>query len=104
MYFGNGCLCVCLSVPSRIPTLLHAPGSNLGNGSECRLIVDYWVDLQSVRVFCCCDNILLNSKCQRVLVLALAGSYSDSAADKISTDTARRALTLRLVCQLRYRN
>ena len=30
MYIGHGCLCVCLSVPRRIPTLLHGPGCNLG--------------------------------------------------------------------------
>ena len=32
MYIGHGCLCicvsVCLSVPRRIPTLLHGPGCN----------------------------------------------------------------------------
>ena len=32
MYIGHGCLCVCLSVPCRIPTLLHGPGCNLRNG------------------------------------------------------------------------
>jgi len=34
MYIGHGRLCVCvsacLSVPYRIPTLLHGPGCNLG--------------------------------------------------------------------------
>jgi len=28
MYIGHGRLCVCLSVPHRIPTLLHRPGCN----------------------------------------------------------------------------
>jgi len=33
--------------------------------------VHYWVDLQSVHGFCCYnDNIVPNTKCQRVLVLA----------------------------------
>ena len=31
----------------------------------------YWADLQSVHRFRCCDNIVPNAKCQRVLVLAL---------------------------------
>jgi len=31
-YIGYGHLCVCLSVPHRIPTLLHGPGCNLGEG------------------------------------------------------------------------
>ena len=30
MYTNHGRLCVCLSVPRRIPTLLHAPGRKLG--------------------------------------------------------------------------
>jgi len=32
MYIGHGRLCVCLSVPRPIPTLLHGPGCNLENG------------------------------------------------------------------------
>jgi len=30
MYIGHSHLCVCLSVPRSIPTLLHGPGCNLG--------------------------------------------------------------------------
>ena len=30
MYVSHGRLCVCLSVPHRIPTLLHGPGCDLG--------------------------------------------------------------------------
>ena len=32
MYSGNGSLCVCLSAPRRIPTVLHGTGCYLGNG------------------------------------------------------------------------
>ena len=60
------CVCICLSldlsVPRRIPTLLHGPGCT---------IVHYWADLQSVHGFHCYDNITPNAKYQRVLVLAL---------------------------------
>jgi len=35
------------------------------------LVVHYWADLQSVHGFRYYDNIALNAKCQRVLVLAL---------------------------------
>ena len=59
---------VCLSVPRRIPTLLHGPGCNLGNGRGCRLVVHYWADLQSVHGFRCYDNIAMNSKCEQVLI------------------------------------
>ena len=62
---------VCVSVPRRIPTLLHGPGCKLGNGRGCPLVVYYWVDFQSVHGFRCYDNIAPNAKCQRVLVLAL---------------------------------
>ena len=68
------CVSVCLSVGSvsrRIPTLLHGPGCNLGNGRGCPLVVHYWADLQSVHGFRCYDNITPNAKCQRVLVLAV---------------------------------
>ena len=51
MYIGHGRLCVCLSVPCRIPTLLHRPGCKLGNGwgvsSSCavlgRFAIGAWV-------------------------------------------------------------
>ena len=75
MYSGHGrlsvSLAVCLSVPRRIPTLLHGPGCNLGNGRGCPLVVHYWADLQSVHGFRCYGNIAPNAKYQRVLVLAL---------------------------------
>jgi len=71
MYIGHGRLCVCLSVPRCIPTLLHGPGCNLGYCRRCPLVVHYWADLQSVHGFCCYDNIAPNAKCERVLVLAL---------------------------------
>ena len=41
------------------------------NGKGCPLVVHYWADLQSVDGFRCYDNIALNAKCHRVLVLAL---------------------------------
>jgi len=71
MYIGHDRLCVCLSVPRHIPTLLHGPGCKLGNGRGCPLVVHYWADLQLVHRFCCYDNIAPNAKCQQVLVLAL---------------------------------
>jgi len=76
MYIGYGRLCVCvtvcLSVPHRMPTLLHGHGCNLGEYYRgCPLVVHYWAYLQSVHGFRCCDNIASNAKCQRVLVLAL---------------------------------
>jgi len=71
MYSGHERLSVCLPVPRRIPTLLHGPGFNFGNGTGCPLFVHYGADLQSVHGFRCCGNIAPNAKCQRVLVLAL---------------------------------
>ena len=65
MYIGRAlrcasvylCVCVCLSVHSRVPTLLHVPGYNLANGIGCPLVVYYWVDLHVVHQFCFCDSI-----------------------------------------------
>jgi len=51
------CVSVCLSVSRRIPTLLHRPGCNLGNGMGCPLVVQYWADSQPVHGFRCYDNI-----------------------------------------------
>ena len=69
-------MAVCVSVSPRIPTLLHGPRYNLGNGRECPLVVHYWADLQSVHGFRCYDNIAANAKCQRVLVVALCLVYN----------------------------
>jgi len=71
MYISHESVSVCLSVPRRIPTLLHGPGCNLGNGRWCPLVVHYWADLQSVHGFHSYDITAPNAKCQRVLVLAL---------------------------------
>jgi len=69
---GHDRLCVCLSVPCRIPALLHGPGCNLGGMvGGCPLVVHCWADVQSVHGLRSCDNIVWNAKCQRVLVLAL---------------------------------
>jgi len=57
MYIGQARLCVCLSVRRRIPTLLHGPRCKWGNGRGCPLVVQCWVDLQSVHGFRCYDNI-----------------------------------------------
>ena len=51
------CLCICLSDPRRIPTLLHGPRCNYRNGRGDPLVVHYWADLQSVHGFRCYDNI-----------------------------------------------
>jgi len=65
------CVSTCLSVPGLIPTLMHGPECNLGNGRGCPLVVHYWADFQSVHGFRCYDNIASNVKCQQVFVLAL---------------------------------
>jgi len=45
-------VCVCLSVPVRIPTLYCTdPDVTLGTGIGCPLVVQPWVDLQSVHRF-----------------------------------------------------
>ena len=53
MYIGHARLCVCLSVPRRIPRLLHGPECKLRNGKEYPLVVQYWANLQSVHGFRC---------------------------------------------------
>jgi len=37
MYSGHGRLCVCLSVPRRISTLLHGPTCDLGEWRGCTI-------------------------------------------------------------------
>ena len=74
MYASHGRLCVSLSDPRRIPTLLHGPGCNLGNCRGCSLVVHYWADLQSVHGYHYYDSIVPNAKCQWVLVLEMSAN------------------------------
>ena len=67
--YDHLCLCVCLSLAT-FPHYCTDPNVTWGNGRRCRLVVHYWAVLQSVHGFRCYDNIALNTKCQRVLVLA----------------------------------
>jgi len=52
------CVYVCLSVHSRMPTLLHEPGCNLEvYGRGCPIDVHFLTDLQSVHGLRCYGNI-----------------------------------------------
>ena len=71
MYIGHSRLCVCLFVSLSLAAFPHYctdPDVTWRNGTGCPLVVQYWVDLQSVHGFRCYDNITPNAKCQRVLV------------------------------------
>ena len=68
------CLSVCLSLAA-FPHYYTDPDVTWGNGKGCPLVVQYWVDLQSLHGFRCYDNIASNAKCERVLVLALCLVY-----------------------------
>ena len=70
MYSGHGRLCVCLSTAA-FPHYCTHQDVTWGNGRGCPLVVDYWADLQLVHGFRCYDKIVLNTKYQQVLVLAL---------------------------------
>jgi len=90
MYIGHGrlCVCVCLSVPCRIPTLLHRPKCNSGDGRGCPLVLHYWADLQLVHKFRCYDNIQV---C-KLIALYTANAYSDKhklSASACTRSTAR---------------
>ena len=60
------CVSVCVSLAA-FPHYCTDPDVTCRDGRGCHLIVQYWVNLQSVHGFRCYDN----AKCQRVLVLAL---------------------------------
>ena len=74
MYSSYGrlcvCLCVCLSLAA-FQDYCTDPNVAWENGKGCPLVVHCWADLQSVHAFRCYENIVLNAKCQRVLVVAL---------------------------------
>jgi len=63
-------VCVCVSVPRRIPTLLHGPGCNFGEREgvppNCVLFGGFAI---GARVSLLWQH-SANAKCQRVLVLA----------------------------------
>jgi len=64
------CVSVCLSLAA-FPHYCTDLDVTCGNGRGCLVVVYYWADLQLVHRFRCYDNTALNTKCQRVLVLAL---------------------------------
>ena len=70
-YSGHTHLCVCVSVHNHMPTLLHGPGCNLGESYGCPIVVQYWVDLQSVHGFHCYDNMAQTQNVSECSVLAL---------------------------------
>jgi len=69
-----------------MPTLLHGPGCNLGNGRGCPLAVHYWADLQSVHGFRCYDNIHVHN----LIALYTANAYS--AEREISASACIRCM------------
>jgi len=72
MYIGHGRpVCVCLSLAAFPHYRTDSDVKLGGNGRRYPLVVHYWANLQSVHGFRYCDNIALNAKCRRVLVLAL---------------------------------
>ena len=81
------CLCVCLAVHRRIPTLLHGPGYNLGCGFP--LVVYYWAHLQSVPGFARCYE---NAHVCKFIALYTANAYraeremSASACSRTATE------------------
>jgi len=107
---------VCVSVPWRLPALLHAPGCKLGNRRGCPLVLHYCADLQSVHGFRCYDNIVPNAKCQRVFCTrympGLDSAVSDlelrnslptqSVAVQSSLAVLKRSLKTRLFTQCFY--
>jgi len=92
MCIGHGRLCVCLSVRGRIPTLLHGPGCNLGNGNLINgevvrpLVVHCWADLQSVHGFRCYDN---THVCK---LIALYTANACSAERELSASACTRSV------------
>jgi len=79
-------MAVCVTVPRHIPTLLHAPGCNLGGMVWGPVVMHNWADLQSVHGFRYYDNIVPNVKCQRVLVLPLCLADLSAAYDTVDHD------------------
>ena len=80
------CMSVCLSVPRRIPTLLHRPGCNLGEWYGCPLVVHNWANLQSVHGFRRYNNIHV---C-KLIALYIANAYS--AKRELSVSACTRAM------------
>ena len=82
------CLCVCLSVPRHIPTLLHGPGCSFGNGRECPLLVHYCADLQLVHGFRCYDN----THVCKLIALYTANMYTSSAECEMSASACTHSM------------
>ena len=63
-------VCVCLSLAA-FQHYCTDPDVSWQNGRGCPVVLQYWVDLQSVHGFCCYGNIAPNAECQLVLVFAV---------------------------------
>ena len=89
---------VSLSVPRRIPTLLHGRGCNSGNGrgTGCPLVVHYSAGLQSVHGFRCYDNIHV---C-KLIALHTANAYS--VEREMSASACTRSMAGLLCLSLEY--
>jgi len=81
-------VCVCASVPRRMPTVLHGPECYLGNGRECPLVVHYWTDLQSVHGFRFYDNIHV---C-KLIALYTANAYSGEREMSATASACTRSM------------
>ena len=112
------CVSVSLSVPRRIPTLLHGPGCNLGNGRGgvpsscaapqirsailalyklvCMYVCMYSAGLQSVNGFRCYDNIHI---C-KLIALHIVNAYS--VEREMSASACTRSVAGLLCLSLEY--
>ena len=69
-----------------MPTLLHGPGCNSGNGRGCPLVVHCWADLQSVHGLRCYGNIARTRNVSECLYLLYVWFRSSEANTGIHTD------------------
>ena len=76
----RACVCLCRSCAA------FSQHVTLANDRGCLLVVHYWADLQSVRRFCCYDNMHVRIQCyrltlqyKRVLIVLMLFDNSESS-------------------------
>jgi len=88
MYIGQ-CVLSCVSVPHRIPTLLHRPGCNLGNGRGAPHLCTIGRKICNQCTGFVAKTTYANAKCQQLLVLhvCLVSIKDPSSLASIVSDT-----------------
>jgi len=98
-------VCLCVSVPCRIPTDLQCcpdPGITLGNGRGCPLVVHYWAYLQLMHRFYYYGNIHILIQYNRPMLQCKGVLIDVSAFGQLAVNFSENLCQARNVSECMY--